>query len=83
MKERVLVQILKKRSGIDFVERPELRAAPLLGKTVRMPPRELVYVLLDLEQALGITIPEEKVAGGKFDTFEHILEILEETPASC
>ena len=77
MKEQVLEQIMKKRSGIDFAAHPELRETPLLGKKIHMPVRELVYVFFDLERELGAAILREAVEEGRFDTFSHILEAIE------
>ena len=76
MKEAVW-DILEKRCGVDFRQRPEDREEPLLGPRLQVPARELLYVYADLERLLGKPVGEEDVKEGRFDTAEHILACVE------
>lgn len=75
--EKIMVEILLRRSEIDFCEKPELQNEKLLGNKILMPARELLHVYFDVEAAFGITIPDEDIVSGRFDTFRHITEIVE------
>ncbi|MEH2933576.1 hypothetical protein [Acutalibacter sp. JLR.KK004] len=76
--ESVLREIFIKRTGIDFLERTNLRTELLFGETIGMPARELVYVYFDIEANLHMTIPAQFIIDNRFDTYEHILECLQE-----
>lgn len=74
--EKRLYEILEKRSGIRFMENPKLCREKLLGRKIKMPARELLNVFFDVEQEFGITIPEEEILKGHFDTAEDVMEII-------
>jgi peptide maturation system acyl carrier-related protein len=74
--QKTLVKILEKRSGINFSEHAELCDTKLLGTVIGLPARELLHIYFDIEQQFGITISEEDIVSGKFDTFKHISEIV-------
>lgn len=76
--ERILSQIMKKRSGVDFLKEQQLQNEKLFGYKIRMPARELLYAYLDIENTFQIQIPETVVANGSFDTFSHIFQIVTE-----
>ena len=76
--EQMLARIMKKRSGVDFMEEKLLQDEKLLGRKIRMTARELLYVYFDIENAFGIKIPEIDIADGNFDTFSNILQIVTE-----
>lgn len=48
----------------------------LLGIDIGLEARDLVYLYFDIEREFGIAIPEEDIAGGKFNTFNDIAEII-------
>lgn len=72
-----LNKILLKRSGHNFAGNSALYHKKLLGLQICMPARELLHVYFDVEQEFGISIPEEEIVAGNFDTAEHIAEIIE------
>jgi acyl carrier protein len=53
----------------------------LLGKS-GIPARELLHVYFDVKRTFEITIPEDDVANGRFDTFSHIADIITEQTAN-
>jgi len=55
-----------------------LKATKLLGKSLGIPARELLHVYFDVKNTFGISIPEDAIAEGRFDTFAHIADIVEE-----
>ena len=74
--EKNLADIFMKRFSLDFLSDTEMRKMKLLGKS-GIPARELLHVYFDVKNIFGISIPEEEVAGGRFDTFAHITDIIE------
>jgi len=54
----------------------------LLSKTLGIPAREMLHVYFDVKQVFRITIPEVDIAEGRFDTFSHIVDIIEEQLAN-
>lgn len=69
--------IFRLRTGIDFEENPELKSEKLMGIKLNVPVRALVLLLLDIEKETGIKIPEEEVLNNNFDSYIHILRIVE------
>lgn len=72
-----LKNVFKQRFDID-VEQKEgtLFDKHLLGMDIGLEARDLVYLYFDIEREFGIAIPEEDIAGGKFNTFNNIAEII-------
>jgi peptide maturation system acyl carrier-related protein len=48
----------------------------LLGTEIGLRPRHLVYILNDIEKEFDITIPEEEIVYGRFDTFDNISSLI-------
>ena len=42
----------------------------------------MLHVYFDVKQVFRITIPEVDIAEGRFDTFSHIVDIIEEQLAN-
>ncbi|MDR1136023.1 MAG: hypothetical protein LBL49_07585 [Clostridiales Family XIII bacterium] len=74
-----LSTIFKKRAGIDFIDRKNLRTEKILGVHVRMPSRELVFALYDIQAEFGIKIQEKYIKDGLVDTYENILNLIEDS----
>ncbi|HEX3047677.1 MAG TPA: peptide maturation system acyl carrier-related protein [Bacillota bacterium] len=74
--EQRLANLFRRRLG--FL--PERRAfdKPLMGPEVGFEPRDLIYLFFDIEAEFEIRIPQEKIAAGQFDTFDHIAGIIQE-----
>lgn len=70
--------IFKKRANIDFKVNYDLKGEKLLGAKIRMPARELVLTLFDIQREYNIIIPEKIINDNYFDTFNHIIEIIKE-----
>ena len=75
--KRDVLNIVAKRSGVDFYRHPGYWQEPLLGPKLQMPARELLYVYVDIEHLLGKPVLEEDIEKGWFDTAEHILACVE------
>jgi len=63
------------RFSINFKENPEMKDFKLLRKSV-IPARELLHVYFDVKNIFNISIPEESIMSGRFDTFTHISDIV-------
>jgi acyl carrier protein len=48
----------------------------LLGKYMRLNGRDLVYLFFDVEKNFDITIPQEDLINGSFNTLNHIIDII-------
>ena len=75
--EKVLESIFIRRFSMDFLANPEMKDMKLLCKN-GIPARELLHVYFDVKKNFSILIPEDDVAGGRFDTFDNIAEIVYE-----
>jgi len=65
-----------KRFLLDFSHNQEMKEEKILGKS-GIPARELLHVYFDVKETFNISIPEEDIANGNFDTFAHIADIIE------
>jgi peptide maturation system acyl carrier-related protein len=59
----------------DFSACPQLKNAKVLGREIGIQARELLVVLLEIESALQITIPDKDLHDGRFDSFQGIVDI--------
>ena len=75
--EKKLADVFMKRFSMDFLQKPEMKEMKLLGKS-GIPARELLHVYFDVKNIFDISIPEDDVVNGRFDTFAHITEIIYE-----
>ena len=75
--EKSLADLFMKRYSIDFLRNPEMKEMKLLG-SIGLPARELLHVYFDVKNNMGISIPEDDVERGRFDTFNHIVAIISE-----
>ena len=75
--EKILADIFMKRFSMDFLRNPGMKEMQLLSKS-GIPARELLHVYFDVKVVFGISIPEDDVAGRRFDTFAHIADIIGE-----
>ena len=73
--EKKMTGIFVERFSMDFSHKPEIKEMKLLGKS-GIPARELLHVYFDIKRIFGISIPEADIVEGRFDTFEHITEIV-------
>lgn len=77
--EKVLEDLFLKRFELDMRKNNgEFKEKALLGNIVGLNARDLIYIYYDIESKFDIEIPQEQVAKGNFDTFNHILEIVRE-----
>ena len=74
--ERILNNILFDMWHIDMQSSTELRTEKLFGSKINMAARDLGGLLFEIEKKLNIWIDKESIIGGKFDTFEHIVELI-------
>lgn len=74
--ESVMEDILFDMWHIDMRSDIDLRGEKLLGNKINMRARDLVIFLHVLEEKLDIHIKKEDIVSGKFDTFNHIMELI-------
>lgn len=48
----------------------------LLSETYKLTPGSLIYLFFDVEKEFNISIPEEDIADGKFNSFNNIFCII-------
>lgn len=73
----ILERIFKLRFNIEFDGQCDgMKDKPLLGKEMRLAPRDLLYLYFDVEREFGMTIPEEDIITGRFGSYNSILEII-------
>ena len=73
-----LIEIFKHRTEIDFLQNKHIQDLKLLGNDLRVPPRELVLILFDIEKEFDIQIPKDIVIEGRFDTYANVERIVME-----
>ncbi len=73
-----LREIFRNRTETDFIQNKHLQSLKLLGNDLRVPVRELVLILFDIEKEFDIQIPKDKVIDGCFDTYANIERIVME-----
>ncbi len=77
--EKELENIFLKRFKLDFTEMNiEVKNHYLLGSNIKLAPRDLLYVFVDIEEEFKIAIPENYIIEGKFNTFNNILQIIKD-----
>lgn len=74
--EEKLVEIFKKRSGIDFSTYQWLKDKSVFGREINLPPREMVYILSDVERRFCVRIPDRYLVNKKFNSFNAIYQII-------
>lgn len=61
---------------IDMRSNNELHREKLLGRRINMAARDLVILLFAIEERIHIRIDKVSIIEGKFDTFQHIMELI-------
>lgn len=74
-----IYKIFLNRAGIDFKRHPELVNQKLFGKSINIPPRELLQIYMDLKKELNVKFDENEIIHKRFDTFDNIVKLIEET----
>ncbi len=69
-------EILKELTNTDFEMNPFLRGEKLLGEKIGLKARDLVVLLYRTEEVFEVSIPDDFICEGNFDTYDHILELL-------
>lgn len=72
----ILAEILFDMWHIDMRSDNGLREEKLLGNRIKMAARDLVVLLHAIEEKLNMQLDTESLIDGKFDTFEHIIELM-------
>lgn len=73
--DKELQTIFHKHLGIYMCE--EIKSKKLFGNEINCPIRELALILYDIENHFEILIDEDELLQGYFDTYNHILELLQ------
>jgi acyl carrier protein len=69
--------IIKNRFGIDIDSfKEDISDKEFLGKDIGMGPRDLVYLFSDIENEFEIKIPQEPIVEGRFNTFNHVVDLV-------
>lgn len=55
----------------------DLMNKKLLGLDIGLYPSDMLYIFFDIESEFDITIPQEEIARGNFDSFNAILQVVE------
>lgn len=72
-----LLGIFKDRFDMDFSSMEEAALdEELLGRKLKLKPRDLLYIFFDIEKEFGIAIPEKEIDQGSFNTFNSIVETI-------
>ena len=74
--ESVVENIFADIWNIDMRSNIDLRNEKLLGSRINMTARDLLVLLFMIEEELDIHIKNESIVNGKFDTFNHIVELI-------
>lgn len=75
--ENKLNNIFMSRFKIDFdMLEAEYRDEHLLSRRIRLAPRDMLYLLCDIESKFVIEIPKEQIANGGFSSFNNIALII-------
>lgn len=74
--EDVLEDILFDLWHIEMRGDTGLRQEKLLGSRINMEARDLVVLLCAIEEKLNIKLDTKSLIDGRFDTFEHIIELM-------
>jgi peptide maturation system acyl carrier-related protein len=73
--ELSLKEIFFNRFGINFND-VNLMNEHLLGNKISLAPRDLLYLLRDIEDTYSIEFPVVYIVDGKFSSFNNICEII-------
>lgn len=80
MKEKIneflLEDIFRKYLKTDLSN--EWKDKKLMGQELAMPARETVLLLFEIEEMFNIKFTEEQILEKRFDTFNHIKELIYE-----
>ena len=77
--KRKISEIFKAKFNVDIDYKNEkLMQTELFSNDFRMPPRDLIYLLIEIEKEYGIAIPQEAIAEGRFNTINNIAKIIDE-----
>lgn len=75
--EKRLKAIFKKNFNINLEEiAPDDFDKNLLGKVFRLSARDLLKLFFDIEKEFCITIPEDEIIAGRFNSFNNIADII-------
>lgn len=66
-------EIVGELTEAAFDKDPLLRQEKLLGPAVGLKARDLVVLLSRIEDAFEVSIPDDFICQGNFDTYDHIL----------
>ncbi|WP_073152528.1 peptide maturation system acyl carrier-related protein [Paramaledivibacter caminithermalis] len=72
-----LTKIFRETVNRDYSEVDEsFREVHLLGYRIGLNPRDLLYLIRDIEIEFNIEVPQEEIARGKFTSYNCILELI-------
>ncbi len=73
-----LMTVINKMFCLDLNdEENEYLDQNLFGNNFKLAPRDLVHLFFTIEKEFSITIPQEDIVEGKFNTFNNIVQIVE------
>lgn len=73
--DKALQEIFFQRIGVRICD--EAKNKMLLGGEIQCPIRELILVLYDVENVFKISIGENELLQGDFDTYNHIYSLVQ------
>ena len=72
-----LNNIFLSRTGINFNKNERLKCEPLLGRKCNVPVRELLMIVVDIEEKFEVKVPEHMIISGDFKTFNRICRMIQ------
>lgn len=72
-----LLAVLKEKFDMDYIGKWEdIKDLNLLGYKLCFEPRDMVYLLYEIESIFDIKIPEEYIVNGSFNTLSNISGVI-------
>lgn len=71
-----LINLIDEKYIKGFKENEILKNKNFFGKDIKMFPSDVLNLFFDIEKCFNITIPEDSIISGKFNSFNNVLEII-------
>ena len=77
--ERQINDLFIKYAQLDFLDKPELLDQKLMGRKIKMSPRTLTYIYMQIKYNICNDINKDRVIKGEFDTFDHVCDVVRQS----
>ncbi len=76
--EKELIKLFNSRLGIPKIFwNKKRRSMNLLGKEIGFLPSFLLYLFFYIEEEFEITIPQDEIVSGRFNSFKNIFDVIQ------